>query len=248
MAHEEMQKSQGKKKGHTHLLTLMCASTRFPEAYLLRAATSPNVSRALVQFVTTFGLLKVIQTDRGSVFMSKVFEGTLKELGVQHIMSLLITYSLKLVFGHQVRGPLKLLREIWTQEEQSTNVLDYVVRLQQCLREVVQMAHEEMQKSQEKMKSWYDQANRTEARQFQVGDNVLIFLPVPGSSLAAKYQGPYKVVKRLSELDYVVGTPDRGKEHQVCHVNMMKPYVVRNTSGNATAQKPSQSLCLFRYQ
>ncbi|XP_068205168.1 uncharacterized protein [Palaemon carinicauda] len=64
------------KKGHTHLLMVMCVSTRFPEAYLLRAAMSQNVSRALVQFVTTFGLPKIILTGKGSVFMSKVFEGT----------------------------------------------------------------------------------------------------------------------------------------------------------------------------
>ncbi|KAI3370534.1 hypothetical protein L3Q82_025293 [Scortum barcoo] len=62
------------KAGHQYLLTMMCAATRFPEVVLLRTLRAKAVVKALVKFLSTFGLLKRIQTDQGSNFMSKIFE------------------------------------------------------------------------------------------------------------------------------------------------------------------------------
>lgn len=45
-------------------------------------------------------------------------------------------------------------------------------------------------------------------RSLQVGDQVLVLLPVPGALLQAQFSGPYVVSKKLSETDYVVDTPD----------------------------------------
>ena len=49
-------------------------------------------------------------------------------------------------------------------------------------------------------------------------------LPVVGNPLQAKYSGPYKVVKKISDTNYLVRTPGRRKETQVCHINMLKAY------------------------
>ncbi len=57
------------------------------------------------------------------------------------------------------------------------------------------------------MKSQYDR--RAIARTFQPGDEVLVLLPVPGSSLSARFFGPYVVKKRVSETDYMLYTPDQ---------------------------------------
>ena len=43
----------------------------------------------------------------------------------------------------------------------------------------------------------------------------------------ARYHGPYKVLKRVGDLDYVIETPDRRKSTQLYHVNMVKPYFER---------------------
>jgi hypothetical protein len=71
------------------------------------------------------------------------------------------------------------------------------------------------------MKEKYDKTTVT--RSFQIGDKVLAFLPVPGTPLHARYFGLY-VVEKKNELNYVIVTPDRRKNKQLCHVNMLKPY------------------------
>ena len=65
-------------------------------------------------------------------------------------------------------------------------------------------------------------------RSFEVGQKVIVLLLAVGNTLQARYSGPYVVRKKLSELNYVVITPDRRKKSQLCHVNMLKTYVERN--------------------
>ena len=84
------------------------------------------------------------------------------------------------------------------------------------------MAKRNLQESQSKMKVWYDR--KAKSRCFEPGDRVLVLFPVVGNRLQAKYYGPYKVVKKISDTNYLVKTPGRRKETQVCHINMLKAY------------------------
>ena len=52
----------------------------------------------------------------------------------------------------------------------------------------------------------------------------MVLFPVVGNPLQAKYSGPYKVVKKISDTNYLVKTPGRCKETQVCHINMLSAY------------------------
>ena len=72
------------------------------------------------------------------------------------------------------------------------------------------------------MKVWYDR--KTKSRCVEPGDRVLVLFPVVGNPLQAKYSGPYKVVKKISDTNYLVRTPGGCKETQVCHINMLKAY------------------------
>ena len=63
-----------------------------------------------------------------------------------------------------------------------------------------------------------------ENRVFKPGDKVLVFLPIPGHPLQARYFGPYEIESKISDVNYVVKTPGRRKEKRVCHVNMLKEY------------------------
>lgn len=75
------------KSGSKFLLTVMCQTTRYPAAFPLRSITTKAVVKALSQFVSIFGVPKVIQSDRGSNFTSHMFAQVLKLLGVNHNLS-----------------------------------------------------------------------------------------------------------------------------------------------------------------
>jgi hypothetical protein len=236
------------RSGKEYLLTVMRASTRYPEA---------------------------IQSDQGSNFMSRVFTQSMKELGIVQIKSSayhpesqgalerfhqtlktmmksycaenekdwdqgipfllfgvreVIQESLgfspnELVFGHSVRGPLQLLKEKWLGEEPETGLLTYVLTFKDRLYKACEMAQKNLAGAQSSMKTWYDK--KAHSREFKPGDQVLVLSPVQGSPLQAKYSGPYEVSRRVGDLNYVVKTPDRRKSTQVCHVNMLKKYHVR---------------------
>ena len=87
--------------------------------------------------------------------------------------------------------------------------------------------------AQKCMKKHYDV--KTSERKFKIGDKVLALLPINNSPLQARYFGPYVIEKKLSDLNYVVTTPDRRKKSQLCHINMLKPYIERK-SNNSSVQ------------
>lgn len=62
------------KSGNQYLLTLMCASTQFPEAVPLRNIKAHNIVRHLVKFFTLVGFPKSLQSDQGSNFMSGLMQ------------------------------------------------------------------------------------------------------------------------------------------------------------------------------
>ena len=49
--------------------------------------TAPVISKALLKFFSMFGLPKVVQTDQGTNFNSRVFAQVLKTLNIKHMTS-----------------------------------------------------------------------------------------------------------------------------------------------------------------
>lgn len=58
--------------------------TCFPEAIPMGKITSSAVVKALVKFFSLFGLLRAVQTDQGSYFMSQPFTQVMKQLDITH--------------------------------------------------------------------------------------------------------------------------------------------------------------------
>ena len=75
------------RSGNQYLLTIMCASTRFPEAIPLRNIKAKTIVKALTKFFTLVGLPSSIQSDQGSNFMSGVFQQVMHELGITQYKS-----------------------------------------------------------------------------------------------------------------------------------------------------------------
>lgn len=101
-------------------------------------------------------------------------------------------------------------------------------------------AQESLSSSQSRMKNQYDK--HVKDRTFLPGDQVLVLLPIAGSSLSASFSGPYVVERKVSDTNYIIKTPDRRRSSRLCHVNMFKAYHVRNSSDNPSSV-PVQSTC-----
>lgn len=65
----------------------MCQSTRYLAAYPLRTVTAKSVIKALSQFISVFGIPKIIQTDQRSNFTSRLFAQVLQHPQVKHNMA-----------------------------------------------------------------------------------------------------------------------------------------------------------------
>ena len=261
------------KTGNQYLLTIMCASTRFPEAIPLRNIRASTIVKHLIKFFTLVGLPKTIQSDQGTNFMAGIFQQVMSQLGIsqnissayhpesqgalerfhQTLKTMLRAYyyehqsdwdegvplllfavreseqeslgfsPFELVYGREVRGPLKLLKEHWLIEEESENLLDKVSELCYRLTKAREIVRKNLKDAQGTMKSWYDR--HAKSRSFEVGDEVFVLLPIPSNSLQAKYSGPYTVHKKLNDVDYIINTPGRRKQQRLCHINMIKEEV-----------------------
>ncbi|XP_072178114.1 uncharacterized protein [Diadema setosum] len=130
----------------------------------------------------------------------------------------------ELVFGHEPRGPLKVVKEqlLSDEEDKDSNALDYISMFRERLVRANEVAREHLKSSQQTMKEIFDR--KAKSRVFEVGDKVLVLLPLPGDALKAKFSGPYVVERKLGKETYVVSMPDRRKTKRVCHVNMLKKY------------------------
>ena len=281
------------KKGFKYLLTIMCSCTRYPEAIPLRTISSKCIISSLVDFFTKFGMPKVIQSDQGSNFTSKLFKEAMVEFGIKHVTSssyhpesqgalerfhqtfknmltkfcgekdkdwdegiAFLLYVVRdsyqeslgfspneLIFGKNLRGPLKVVYEEWSQSQKNVPVNEYISNLIKILEENRKLAFENLKVSQEKMKKVYDR--KTKLTNFKVGDKVLLFLPVYKFPFQNKYEGPYTIIKKVSDLSYIISTPNRRQKSRLVHVNLLKPYFERE---NAKLAKPSGKVAYANIQ
>ncbi|CAM5173343.1 unnamed protein product [Eretmochelys imbricata] len=133
----------------------------------------------------------------------------------------------ELLYGRRVRGPLDLMRDEW--EGKATpdgeSVVEYVLIFRERLAELMGLARENLARAQRKQKVWYDCTARAPA--YATGDQVTVLIPMRKNKLQAAWEGPFKVIKQLNEVNYVVELSNRAHHRRVYHVNMMKPYYAR---------------------
>ncbi|CAM4532741.1 unnamed protein product [Lepidochelys kempii] len=133
----------------------------------------------------------------------------------------------ELLYGRRVRGPLDLMRDEW--EGKATpngeSVVENVLIFRERRAELMGLARENLARAQRKQMVWYDRTARTRA--YTTGDPVMVLIPVRKNKLQAAWEGPFKVVKQLNEVNYVVELSNRAHHRRGYHVNMMKPYYAR---------------------
>ena len=131
----------------------------------------------------------------------------------------------ELLYGRAVRGPMFILKELWTKEvkaPQVKNGYQYVFELREKLEDTLKIAHEELQKAQQKGKHYYDR--KTKMRTFQPGDKVLVLLPTDWNKLLMQWKGPYEAGAVVDTNDYKVKIKDKLK---VYRANLLKKYIER---------------------
>ena len=133
----------------------------------------------------------------------------------------------ELVFAHEVRGPLHVIRDqLLDNTEKSFSLGDLVSSVKIRMRRCKQLAEEQIIQSKERTKVWYDK--RARHREFAVGDKVLALIPLQGRPMQAKFSGPYEVIKRLSPTNYIISTPERRRSQRLCHINMLREFHSRD--------------------
>ena len=144
----------------------------------------------------------------------------------------------ELLYGRTVRGPVQILKELWTKE---TDVLEvktsyqYVLECRERLDDTMKIALEELKRSQSKNKRLYDRGAKRGA--FQVGDKVLILRPTDSNKLLLQWRGPFAVERCGNGNNYGVEVNTRIKTY---HVNMLKLYFEKKSDvesfGNTTSE------------
>ena len=131
----------------------------------------------------------------------------------------------ELIYGRTVRGPMSVLREIWSNDElneELMNTYEYVLDLRNKLEETCKLAIEALVSAQEKQKFYHDKKARP--RSLEPGDEVLILLPSEKNKLQMRWKGPYQIKQQVGMYNYVV---EVGNNKKVLHINMLKKYFRR---------------------
>lgn len=95
-------------------------------------------------------------------------------------------------------------------------------------------------KNQEKNKKYHDK-NQQEI-EFKEGEEVLITNPlIDNGKFSTKYKGPYKIVKKVTPLNYVVRIPMRhGMCDETLHVRRLKKFISRDTNEKNETKKEKE--------
>ncbi|XP_071493976.1 uncharacterized protein [Diadema antillarum] len=132
----------------------------------------------------------------------------------------------ELLYGRKVRGPLDILRELWTGEAETgetKSTYHYVLDLRNRIDETCRNAHTQLQKSANRYAKYYNQ--KAKHRELQVGDKVLLLLPTDRNKLLLQWKGPFDVISKISSMDYRI---DLNGKPKVFHINLLKKYHARN--------------------
>ena len=131
----------------------------------------------------------------------------------------------ELVYGRHVRGPMTILKELWTNEVADSEVkstYQYVTDLREKLELTSHMARENLRKAASRYCKYYNRKTRT--RSMKVGDKVLVLLPTDSNKLLMQWKGPFPITEKLGTVDYRI---DMHGVQKTFHADLLKLYVSR---------------------
>ena len=144
----------------------------------------------------------------------------------------------ELLYGRTVRGPMQILRELWTGkqvEEEVKNSYQYVIDLKERLEKTLEIAHENLEQAQTRYKRHYDR--RTKVRKLKEGDEVMVLLPTNHNKLLMQWKGPFKVIEVVGKNDYRIQVKGKIRTY---HINLLKQYVRRESGKGVDERKKGE--------
>ena len=149
----------------------------------------------------------------------------------------------ELLYGRTVRGPMQILKELWTKDVDDPEVkisYQYVFELRDKLDSTLKLAQEGLAKSQRRYKHYFDRKARV--RKFKEGDLVLVLLPTDNNKLLMQWKGPYKIESVFNRNDYRVNVKGKTKTY---HANLLKQYLQRGEDERSAEQDDQNDGHLF---
>lgn len=120
---------------------------------------------------------------------------------------------------------MNILKQLWTDEKakgETCTSYQYVTDLKRRMESMSKLAQENMKIAKKRQKTQYDK--KTQVRVHEVGDRMLLLLPVNRNKLELKWKGPFEIIEREYAQTYKV--LNKGKT-KVFHANLLKSYVER---------------------
>ena len=129
-----------------------------------------------------------------------------------------------LMFGRQAKLPVELL--YGTPERDEVPQSQYATDLKASLEEAYQQVREKSARKLERQKELYDQ--KVHGKPYKVSDYVWVLFPQPPRGRSKKlyrpWSGPFRVTKKLSDVNYRVQECKNRRRRMVIHFNRLKPY------------------------
>ena len=131
----------------------------------------------------------------------------------------------ELLYGRNVKGPMQILRELWSVEETDEHArltYQYVIDLRERLEKTCKLVQDNVRKLDIKQNAFYDK--RARSRKFDVGDKVLLLLPSESNKVLLQWNGPYEVLEVVNAMNYKINVKGVVNTYPA---NMLKLYVER---------------------
>ena len=129
----------------------------------------------------------------------------------------------ELLYGRTVRGPMTILRNLWTSESHSSSEVShastYVLELRNRIEETCKLVQRNLARAGDKYRQHFDK--KAKMRVFKEGDQVLLLLPTKQNKLEMAWRGPLNVESRQGQFDYWIDVDGKKKLY---HLNMLKEY------------------------
>ena len=137
----------------------------------------------------------------------------------------------QLLYGRSPRGPSQIFHTMLVDDKLAqpadsqqnfVPVTDFVSELQDRLVTSLRIARRNARSELDRCRKYSNQGRQL--RDFPVGSKVLLLLPTNTNKLLLSWKGPFHVIKKVSEVDFLIDV--EGVE-KVFHANMCKQYVER---------------------